>query len=239
MNIIILVIIIILIIVCLGFAILAFNDGDSGKGIISVVGMIIGVLSIFLLKDKIPESSPYSTDYNGLSEANSNSTDTENKVIGQSTSNATSDVPALASNEPIKLSSLNYFAIESGWLIVYKDNVRMNVGDYAEDCFMFNMASWNEENFSYILNGAYSKMTGTIFLEYDSIGTYCVGKLNVWGDNKLLYTSPEIKDGFIPKDFEIDISNVNVLKIGYEDIQATGNKRGFLCISNVTLIPAI
>jgi len=68
----------------------------------------------------------------------------------------------------------------------------------------------------YLINGEYKKIKGTIFLGYNARSTNSKYLFRVWGDGKLLYTSENIIAGYLPQDFNVDISGVKVLKLGFE-----------------------
>jgi formylglycine-generating enzyme required for sulfatase activity len=70
--------------------------------------------------------------------------------------------------------------------------------------------SWQE----YTISEKYKTIQGSVVLNYDyrtqnSAGTY----LWIYGDNKNIYKSPEIKAGIKPVDFSVDISGVKKLKV--------------------------
>lgn len=70
---------------------------------------------------------------------------------------------------------------------------------------------------TYLLGYKYSKFNGTVYLtngykSWDHFGRYLV-----YGDNKLLYTSDDMTAGSMPCDFSVNVSNVNVLKIVYQE----------------------
>ena len=127
--------------------------------------------------------------------------------------------PAPATGETIKLTSLDYFAQGGAWgswnLWQYADNVRINTGEYLYDC-LFASNGYTLTYRDYLLNGAYIKIKGTLFLSYEQRSNTAIGKFFIWGDGKLLYTSPDISSGFIPQDFEVDITGVKVLRIGMD-----------------------
>lgn len=240
MNLIILIAIIVLIIICLIFAIGSFKDGDSGKGIISVIGIIIGFLTLFLFNSDKPLDSNQ-TEYNinsqlineysrgyqdGLSAGTSNSTGvSENQT---SIPNQTSDIAVESSSGIVKLSSLDYFTKSGYW--DYTEQVRINTGDYVNDCFVTQFLN-NTSNscytvVDYIISGQYKKLEGILFLSYEHRSTDLKGIFNIWGDGILIYTSPEITGGLMPTPFEVDISGVTKLKIGFETNNSWYDKCG-------------
>jgi hypothetical protein len=133
--------------------------------------------------------------------------------------------------ESVRLSNLDWFS-RDGQGFLHSEQVRANTGDYYSDCIYRDIA-YGGGTRDYLINGQYRKISGTLFLAYDSIGGTAIGKFNIWGDGKLLYSSNEVKDGVLPVYFEVDISNVTRLKIGFEGVRTTW--RGNMVISEVTL----
>ncbi len=74
---------------------------------------------------------------------------------------------------------------------------------------------------TYLLNGKYRMFKGTVGLCYSGRDTedYEHG-IKIYGDGKLLYSSPSFTGGVKPEDFNIDITGVLELKI-----EKTGNDR--------------
>lgn len=68
----------------------------------------------------------------------------------------------------------------------------------------------------WLLNGQYSKMTGTFIMNYDKRSTDYEGKLVVYGDDNVIYSSEELKKGELPIDFSIDLTGILKLKIVLE-----------------------
>lgn len=139
-----------------------------------------------------------------------------------------------AAGETIKLSKLDYFTKDGGDFS-YSEQARANTGDYFNDCFMQGIG-WlgGGGTRDYLINGQYKKISGSLFLDYDTRAGHAIGKLNIWGDGKLLYSSDEIKAGFMPTLFEVDIINVTKLKIGFERIDY-GHAGCTMGVSDVTL----
>jgi len=65
----------------------------------------------------------------------------------------------------------------------------------------------------YVINKKYSKINGKFVLSFDSKDTAYKATLKLYGDGKLLYTSPELTGGVPPIDFDVDISGVEILRI--------------------------
>ncbi len=76
----------------------------------------------------------------------------------------------------------------------------------------------------YLLSKKYSRISGKFALSYYSNSTDYKATLNLYGDNKLLYTSPELTGGILPIDFDVNISGVEKFKIEINtDIPSTAS----------------
>lgn len=69
----------------------------------------------------------------------------------------------------------------------------------------------NEGVEEYEINGKYGKMKGRLTLESKS--SLKSSWMKIYGDGKLLYTSPDMKGGATPVDFEVDLTGVLTLRI--------------------------
>lgn len=91
----------------------------------------------------------------------------------------------------------------------------------------------DEESMSFLTSYEYSKLTGTVFLRENKQNTKYLSWIKIYGDDLLLYTSPNISAGSMPVPFSIDVSGVNVLKFVVEcDEKGTYGQIG---IGNLTL----
>ena len=61
----------------------------------------------------------------------------------------------------------------------------------------------------------FSTFSGIIIMNYEFMTLEYGGYVNIYGDDRLLYSSAEVKKGYIPMSFNIDISNVNILRIEF------------------------
>ena len=77
---------------------------------------------------------------------------------------------------------------------------------------------YSEGTATYYADAQYSKFTGKIVLPTEYYDTRLEVYLKIYGDGKLLYTSPPIGHGFSPLDFAVNIAGVSELKmdIGYD-----------------------
>ncbi|HPF43362.1 MAG TPA: stalk domain-containing protein [Syntrophomonadaceae bacterium] len=65
----------------------------------------------------------------------------------------------------------------------------------------------------YTLDQNYARLTGKIALSFDDQLTKEPAIIKIYGDDKLLYTSPEIVNGVFPQEFDINIAGVKQIKI--------------------------
>lgn len=80
------------------------------------------------------------------------------------------------------------------------------------------------ENVSYLLNYKYSRFKGTFYLSNGDKNYNAEQRMVVYGDNKVIYTSESIAMGEKPITFDIDVSNISVIKIVYQELNTSGWK---------------
>lgn len=89
---------------------------------------------------------------------------------------------------------------------------------------------------NYVLSGKYDVVSGKIFLPDEYKDTNFSGYFKVYGDGKLIYTSPTITKNILPQDVSFSVTGIQRLKINFYG-EGTG---GFLssssefCVSNLT-----
>ncbi len=113
---------------------------------------------------------------------------------------------------PIYLADMDYMSCE-GWVSV-DDNLNDNTNvTYRHSLWVYNSSdpAWVE----YFPNGNYSRFTGVCGCSYDCRSHSESKYFEVYGDGKLLYTSPTMTSSAIPVNFDVDISDVRVVRIWY------------------------
>ncbi len=70
-------------------------------------------------------------------------------------------------------------------------------------------------NVHYNLEGKYDIVTGTIFLENNAKNSDKISYFEVYGDGKLIYTSPKMTAGVLPQEISFDISGVQKLTLSF------------------------
>lgn len=115
-----------------------------------------------------------------------------------------------SSEEPaVMLHELDYF-YKGRYEFEVVDDVKDNLGNtYDIGLETANGTSYE----TYYINGKYSKIKGRYVLGYDYRDTGVESKLKIYGDGKLLYSSPVLTGGVHPIDFEVDLTGVLELKV--------------------------
>lgn len=93
------------------------------------------------------------------------------------------------------------------------------LGNIYENCIMYRYG-YEDDRDIYVLSGDYSKFSGTIFVpdernsKYDNMDNRSGRRIfYVYGDDELLYYSPQMSSIQYPVDFEIDVSGIDQLAI--------------------------
>lgn len=119
---------------------------------------------------------------------------------------------------PIEISEIYRMTTSHGGF--YSDNQVTDIygNIWAGPCYYavldgFNGYQDGTSSELYYTQGQYTQLSGTIVLPSDQYNTYYTSYLKVYGDGRLLYTSPGISYGFAPQDFKVDITGVSELEI--------------------------
>lgn len=72
-----------------------------------------------------------------------------------------------------------------------------------------------EKQISYTLSGKYNKLSGTLFVDQDDKNDEGTMFFEIYGDGALIYTSPNFARGFLPQEFDVDITGVQNLKLKF------------------------
>lgn len=118
--------------------------------------------------------------------------------------------PTQGTSPTILLKDLDYFFSNT---ILKFGSYKDNLGNVYSNGIVYDNGR-GSNNTEYLLNGRYSKFNGKIILLYDERSSERNSVIfNIYGDNKLLYTSKEVKAGVMPQNFNIDVNGVTKLKI--------------------------
>lgn len=123
------------------------------------------------------------------------------------TSRLTTNVPATT-----KLSDFKPFFAYYADGLRYELSVKDNYGTTHSNAYGATERNYN----SYFINRNYSKLEGTLFMDYDSKDYNHRTLFYIYGDDKLLY-SEDIQGGDAPIKVSVDISGVTVLRIEFND----------------------
>ena len=129
--------------------------------------------------------------------------------------------------KPVYLLNMDTYA-ESGYIHVdtmYSYNTVVSAKDVYKDN-LGNTYSWGMNrrvpNFSMSKSymeykvTQYNYLSGTLILNYETRSNTEAGYMRVYGDDVLIYTSPDICKGFEPLYINIDISGVDVIRIEFD-----------------------
>ena len=122
---------------------------------------------------------------------------------------------------PVSLTSLTRFLSESHGSVGV--TAADKLGNSYDDCIIYDYGYSEDRGDIYVLNYAYSSFRGTIFVPsnrssgYDDwVNEHINYYLKIYGDGKLLYTSPSMLSTQYPVDFDIDVSGVDQLTVKWE-----------------------
>lgn len=120
--------------------------------------------------------------------------------------------------KPVDLFSLDYFNAADNFGFEYNDPQERtdNEGNAHPKTYSFKHDFYHSNTWvEYKLGKKYNKLSGTFFLDYEWRTTKQEAHFYVYGDGKLLYDGIQT-GGKVPFDFNIDITNVDVLRIEYK-----------------------
>lgn len=117
-----------------------------------------------------------------------------------------------SSDQPaVWLKDLDYYYGDGNrWSI--KDQMKDNLGNVHEKVITVEYGSGSRV---YKLNGQYTMISGTLFQDYALRFMDSEGRLEIYGDGKLLY-SATMAGGRDPLDFTVDLTGVLELKVNYK-----------------------
>ncbi len=97
----------------------------------------------------------------------------------------------------------------------------------------------NSASITYNLAGKYDVVTGTLFLSKDEMNQPYDGYFEAYGDGKLLYTSPKVSSGFLPKTIKFNITGVQTLELKFLSNGSSWDFSGRCFLSNLIAQKAI
>lgn len=115
-----------------------------------------------------------------------------------------------SSSPAVYLQDLDYFTgIDLG---IFKDQ-KDNLGN--THTVSFHGDRYSDFDNTYLINGAYTRMTGTLFLAYDRRSTKDTYSVEIYGDGALLFRGT-VTGGVAPVDFDVDLTGVLQLRVVFD-----------------------
>ena len=135
-------------------------------------------------------------------------------------------------NPPIYLETIDTLSNTGGygeiWIIDsdpqhnYKDNIGnryLHGVGVIFDSFN-NWSTWRK--IEYYLGGKYVSLKGTLILSYETRDTNGSVQLRINADDNLVYSSPDITNGILPIEIDLDITNATKLILYFESCVNSG-----------------
>lgn len=115
---------------------------------------------------------------------------------------------------PVLLFDLVMLSGKEDW-VSNEANVKDNVGNTYNSCYGIDVdcSIWGQEERTYILDGKYTRLEGTLALAEDYKNVTVNVALAFYGDGKFLGYSPIFENGVKPASFSIDVTGVTDLTI--------------------------
>ena len=116
-------------------------------------------------------------------------------------------------NPAVWLCDLDYYDKSHSW--TSGNSEKDNLGEEHEHCLAVDWISSNDNSDPYRvyrLNGQYSQLTGSFFIQYGYRTQDCKATCSIYGDGEKLW-SATLEHGTLPCDFSLDITGVLELKI--------------------------
>lgn len=144
-------------------------------------------------------------------------------MIGEENENLNSAYNEYRSHLPIYITDMEYMSCVNR--IETQEKLKDNIGNtYHNGLFMARDISflgdkgwYGEGSADYYLNGKYAIFSGTVAVPTKNENNTRSSYFEVYGDGKLLYTSPVMEKNSFPENFSINITGVQVLKISYPE----------------------
>lgn len=192
-------------------------------GILLIVGIVFGITKCNKRSDTSIVDSNTSHDKTFESELQSvDEITVSREQATQSTTDAIqNETEPITTNETekteYKISEIDYMnSSQKSGCFIPVNNQKDNVGNiYEYSVIQTNFADTyvDYEDFNeYYINQKYNRFSGTIFLLEEKKTYSSKMKIVIYGDEQVLY-STSVTGGFLPEDFDLDISNVVKLKI--------------------------
>ena len=112
---------------------------------------------------------------------------------------------------PVYLAELDYY--DKDGFYYSEDGGKDNLGNEHQNYVYLADGSSKELYVTYYLGGDYSTFSGVCALKFDNRTSDKTTVFEVYGDDKLLFTSNSMTKGVAPQEFSVNVSNTTYLKI--------------------------
>ena len=180
------------------------------------LGLILILAGLFLFRDRI-ESLINGYDVTDPSNVVSSSTavnssrPADDSVISDSDASVENPAPAAQFISLEEIEKVNPEVTPTS--LVYLDSARDNFGTTYKNAIAGGTSEMENAD-EYILDGKYRSIAGRVVMNYDKRAN--VGKdtyVRIYGDGKLLWESGRVTRGFVPQDFQVNITGVSRMKL--------------------------
>ena len=180
------------------------------------IGLLLIFAGLFLFRDKIDSLINGDDDTAPSNVVSSSTAVNPYKPIDdsvKSNSDASEENPAPAA-QFISLKEIEKVNPEvTPTSLVYLDSARDNFGTTYKNAIAGGTSEMENAD-EYILDGKYRSIAGRVVMNYDKRAN--VGKdtyVRIYGDGNLLWESGRVTRGFVPQDFQVNITGVNRMKL--------------------------
>lgn len=125
--------------------------------------------------------------------------------------------PTNSSQPTVLLEDLDYFTSDISFDDYLWDSGKDNIGNIHNSGITTRSPGGDGGSIEYLINGKYKRFAGVIGIPFSGRDEKWEGTIKIYGDNKLLYTSPIMTAGVQPISFNIDTQGILNLKIERED----------------------
>lgn len=139
------------------------------------------------------------------------------------------------SHLPVYINDLDYMSCVNE--VYSTDNLKDNTGVlYHKGLAMckYFTGDGGEGSAEYYINGKYATFTGTVAVRSGNEDNDDSAYFEIYGDGKLLYTSPVMTKSSFPESFNINVTGVKMLKISYP---ASNSDEGMATLYDGVLTP--
>lgn len=136
---------------------------------------------------------------------------------------------------PVNLTEMDTFS-ENGWPNP-KGFAKDHLGNEFSNCFVVTVIDCGSDYAEYYVNGKYNSISGTIAASENEY-TYEIGRVEIYADDELVYTSKNVTAKTDPFNFKVDISGKKYIKVKVWAIKNSydGNwSNATIILANVTL----